>query len=220
MSDDESIDESEQQTEEQPADSDRAAEQSEEQPADGDQQSAQSDDGPADNDQPADQSDEQPAEKTDQPEQQTDHQPAEDQLEPLRGEPMDEAMRNKLELDLESADVTPATAKTGDCSSWENDPRGFAKAIADNYLRTEFDHMPGVVAPEGMSCWSSRPGGKVSDFCYLHYSDGWNVIVSLGNIPDYVKARAIAPERKPMCTYSYDCTDTGVLVFTRRGCYA
>ena len=221
MSDDESIDESEQQTEEQPADSDRAAEQSEEQPADGDQQSAQSDDGPADSDQPADQSDEQPAEEIEQPEQQADDQPAEDQLaEPSEGKPMDAATRNKLEVDLQSADVTPATAKTGDCSSWENDPRGFAKAIADNYLRTEFDHMPGVVAPEGMSCWSSRPGGKVSDFCYLHYSDGWNVIVSLGNIPDYVKARAIAPERKPMCTYSYDCTDTGVLVFTRRGCYA
>ena len=122
-------------------------------------------------------------------------------------------------LDLQSAAVTPVTAKTGNCSSWEKDPRSFAKAIADNYLSTEFDHMPGLVAPEGMSCWSSQPGGKVSDFCYLHYSDGWNVIVSLSNIPDYVKARAIAPERKPMCTYSYDCTDTGTLSFTKRGCY-
>lgn len=174
--------------------------------------------------QPAEQTDEQPDaqsdEETDQPEQQADDQPAEDQLaEPSEGEPMDEGMRNELELDLQSADAIPATARTGDCSSWENDPRAFAKIVADNYLSTEFDHMPGLVAPEGISCWSSQPGGNLSDFCYLHYSDGWNVIVSLGNIPDYVKARAIAPERKPMCTYSYDCTDTGTLVFTKRGCY-
>jgi hypothetical protein len=175
----------------------------------------------ADSDQPVEQSDGRAAEETGQPEQQSEEQSAEGQLaEPPEGKPMDEAMRNKLELDLQSAEVTPATTKTGDCSSWENDPRGFAKIVADNYLSTEFDHMPGLVAPEGMSCWSSQPGGKVSDFCYLHYSDGWNVIVSLSNIPDYVKARAIAPERKPMCTYSYDCTGTGALVFTKRGCYA
>jgi hypothetical protein len=168
---------------------------------------------------PTAQSDEQFVEQADQPDQQVDDQPAEDQLaEPSEGEPMDEATRNKLELDLPSVDVMPATAKTGDCSSWESDPRGFAKIVADNYLSVEFDHMPGLVAPEGMSCWSSQPNGKVSDFCYLHYSDGWNVIVSLSNIPDYVKARAIAPERKPMCTYSYDSTDTGTLIFTKRGC--
>jgi len=47
-----------------------------------------------------------------------DDQPAEDQLaEPSEDEPMDEATRNKLELDLPSVDVMPATAKTGDCSS-------------------------------------------------------------------------------------------------------
>jgi hypothetical protein len=162
---------------------------------------------------PAAQPDEESAEQTDPPEQQADEQPAEDQLaEPSEGGPIDEAMRNKLELDLQSADAMPTTAKTGACSSWENDPRGFAKIVADNYLNTEFGHMPGLVAPEGMSCWSHQPGGRVSDFCYLHYSDGWNVIVSLANIADCVKARAIAPERKPMCTYSYDCTDTGVLV--------
>src|SRR5206468_11706744 len=135
MSDDEPTDESEQQTEEQPGDSDQAADQSEEQPADGDQPSAQSDDGPADSDQPADQSDEQPAEEIEQPEQQADDQPAEDQLaEPSEGKPMDAATRSKLEVDLQSAGVTLATAKTGDCSSWENDPRGFAKIVADNYL--------------------------------------------------------------------------------------
>jgi hypothetical protein len=161
-----------------------------------------------------------PEEVTDETTAQSEEQSAEDQLaETSEGELVDQAIRNKLELDLQSVDVTPATAKTGDCSSWENDPRSFAKAIADNYLSTEFDHMPGLVAPEGVSCWSSQPGGKVSDFCYVHYSDGWNVIVSLSNIPDYVKARATAPERKPMCTYSYDCTDTGTLSFTRRGCY-
>jgi len=114
--------------------------------------------------------------------------------------------------------ATPTPAKTGDCSSWENDPRGFAKIVADNYLSTEFDHMPGLVRPEGMSCWPSQPGGKVSDFCYLHYSDGWNVIVSLANIPDFVKARAIKPEMKQRCTYAYDCTASGTLSFTRRSC--
>ncbi|HEU0209815.1 MAG TPA: hypothetical protein VFQ78_12665 [Candidatus Udaeobacter sp.] len=132
--------------------------------------------------------------------------------------PLDEATRNRLELDLQSEDVIPATLKNGDCSSWESDPRSFAKRIADNYLSTEFDHMPGVVGPAGMSCWASQPNKNVSDFCYLHYSDGWNVVVSLSNIPDYVKVRAIEPERKPVCTYSYDCTDAGTLTFTRRGC--
>ena len=51
--------------------------QSEEEPADSDQPSAQSDDAPTDNDQSTEQSDEQPAEETDQPEQQADDQPAE-----------------------------------------------------------------------------------------------------------------------------------------------
>ena len=78
----------------------------------------------------------------------------------------------------------------GDCSNWENDPRRFAHAIADNYLSTEFDHMPGLVGPVGMTCFSSQPKGKV-DTCYLHYSDGWNVVVSLSHMPDYVEARAI-----------------------------
>jgi hypothetical protein len=132
--------------------------------------------------------------------------------------PMDEATRNRLELDLQSAEVIPATPKKGDCSSWENNPRSFAKIIADNYLSTEFNHMPGLVGSVNMSCWSSQPKGTVSDFCYLHYSDGWNVVVSLTNIPDYVRARALDPERKPVCTYSYDCTDAGTLIFTKRGC--
>ena len=44
--------------------------QSEEEPADSDQPSAQSDDAPTDNDQSTEQSDAQPAEETDQPEQQ------------------------------------------------------------------------------------------------------------------------------------------------------
>lgn len=108
--------------------------------------------------------------------------------------------------------------KKGNCSRWENDPKAFAHAIADNYLSTEFDHMPGLVDQAGMSCWSSQPKGKSLDFCYLHYSDGWNVVVSLSHMPDYVSVRAIAPQRKPICTYSYDCTDKGTLIFTRRGC--
>ncbi len=220
----ESIDESEQQA----ADSDQASAQSDHQTTAGEEsadqpgdQSTNEEATPASEDQPASEE-----ERTGQ----FDNEPVEGaRSESTSGTPaatsgsegkaMDEAIRNKLELDLQSADVTPAPAKTGDCSSWENDPRGFAKIVADNYLSTEFDHMPGLVAPEGMSCWSSQPNKNVSDFCYLHYSDGWNVIVSLSNIPDYVKARAIAPERKPMCTYSYDCTGTGTLVFTKRGCY-
>ena len=63
MSEEEPTDDSEQQAEEQPTDS--------EQPA------AQSDDAPADSDQPAEQSDEQPAGETDQPTEQSEEQPAE-----------------------------------------------------------------------------------------------------------------------------------------------
>lgn len=105
----------------------------------------------------------------------------------------------------------------GDCSRWEKDPKAFAHIIADNYLSTEFDHMPGLVAPVGLSCWASQPKGKV-DVCYLHYSDGWNVVVDLRHTPDYVSARAIDPKRKPLCSYSYDCTDTGMLVLKKIGC--
>jgi len=121
-------------------------------------------------------------------------------------------------IDSQADILTPAKTKTGDCSGWESDPRGFAKAIADNYISTEFDRMPANVAKSGMSCWPSKAGGTVSDFCYLHYEDGWNVIVSLVNVPDYVKARAIGPERKQRCTYDYDCTASGTLSFTRRSC--
>ena len=67
MSDDEPKDES----------TDESEQQSDEQRADSDQPSAQSDDASADSDQPADQSDEQPAEEADQPEQQAEDQTAE-----------------------------------------------------------------------------------------------------------------------------------------------
>src|SRR2546430_8040936 len=67
MSDDEPKDES----------TDESEQQSDEQRADSDQPSAQSDDAPTDSDQPADQSDEQPAEEADQPEQQAEDQTAE-----------------------------------------------------------------------------------------------------------------------------------------------
>jgi hypothetical protein len=62
MSDDKSTDDSEQRSDEEPADSDQPA--------------VQSDDAPADSDQPAEQSEEQPAEQTDQPAEQVDEQPA------------------------------------------------------------------------------------------------------------------------------------------------
>jgi hypothetical protein len=36
----------------------------------------------------------------------------------------------------------------GDCSNWENDPRRFAHAIADNYLSAGLT-MPGLVGQWG-----------------------------------------------------------------------
>jgi len=121
-------------------------------------------------------------------------------------------------IDSQADILTPAKSKTGDCSGWESDPRGFAKAVADNYISTEFNRMPANVAKNGISCWPSKAGGTVSDFCYLHYEDGWNVIVNLVKAPDYVQARAIKPEMKQRCTYDYDCTASGTLSFTRRRC--
>jgi DNA mismatch repair ATPase MutL len=80
MNDDEpkeaSADDSEQQAEEQPTDSEQPAEQSEEQPADSDQPAEQAEEQPAESDQPAEQSEEQPAE-SDQQTEQSDEQPAE-----------------------------------------------------------------------------------------------------------------------------------------------
>src|SRR5690349_1506603 len=109
------------------------------------------------------------------------------------------------------------SAPKGNCSHYENDSKRFAHIIADNYLSTEFDHMPGLVRDTGISCWASQPNGKV-DTCYLRYSDGISVGVRLNHMPDYVSARALDPEKKPLCSYSYDCTDKGMLVFTKIGC--
>jgi len=120
--------------------------------------------------------------------------------------------------DTQTETPTPAKTKAGDCSGLESDPRGFAKAVADNYISTEFNRMPANVAKNGISCWPSKAGGTVSDFCYLRYEDGWSVIVSLVNVPDYAQARAIKPEMKQRCTYDYDCTASGTLSFTRRRC--
>jgi hypothetical protein len=119
---------------------------------------------------------------------------------------------------VDSEAAIPAKSKTGDCSGWESNPRGFAKAIADNYISTEFNRMPANVGQYGESCWASQPNSKGSDFCYLHYEDGWSVIVSLTNVPDYVRVRAVDPEMKQRCTYDYDCTGSGTLSFTKRHC--
>lgn len=73
---DESTDDSEQQAEQQPTDSDQAAAQAEEQPSDTDQAAEQTEEQPADSDEPPDQAQEQPAE-SDQPADQTEGQPAE-----------------------------------------------------------------------------------------------------------------------------------------------
>jgi hypothetical protein len=72
---DESTDDSEQQSNEQTAESDQPAEQSEEQPADTDQAVDQPEEQPAEGDQPAEQSEEQPAE-SDQPAEQVEEQSA------------------------------------------------------------------------------------------------------------------------------------------------
>src|SRR6266446_2674925 len=79
MSDDESknesTDDSERQSDEQPTDSDQPVEQSEEQPADSDQPVEQAEEQPAESEQPVEQSEEQPG-ASEQPTEQSDDKPA------------------------------------------------------------------------------------------------------------------------------------------------
>ena len=112
---DESTEDSEQQTDEQPTSSDQPAEQSDDAPADSDQPAAQSEEQPAeetdqavdqseeqptDSDQPAEQAEEQPAD-SDQQTEQSDEQPAEDQ-------PSDQAEEQPADSDQ------PATGASAD----------------------------------------------------------------------------------------------------------
>jgi len=112
---DESTEDSEQQTDEQPTGSDQPAEQSDDAPADSDQPAAQSEEQPAeetdqavdqseeqptDSDQPAEQAEDQPAD-SDQPTEQSDEQPAEDQ-------PSDQAEEQPADSDQ------PATGASAD----------------------------------------------------------------------------------------------------------
>jgi len=98
---DESTEDSEQQTDEQPTGSDQPAEQSDDAPADSDQPAAQSEEQPAEEtDQAVDQSEEQPAD-SDQQTEQSDEQPAEDQ-------PSDQAEEQPADSDQ------PATGASAD----------------------------------------------------------------------------------------------------------
>ena len=98
---DESTEDSEQQTDEQPTGSDQPAEQSDDAPADSDQPAAQSEEQPAEEtDQAVDQSEEQPTE-SDQPAEQAEEQPAEDQ-------PSDQAEEQPADSDQ------PATGASAD----------------------------------------------------------------------------------------------------------
>ena len=86
---DESTEDSEQQTDEQPTGSDQPAEQSDDAPADSDQPAEQAEEQPADSDQQTEQSEEQPAE--DQPSDQAEEQPA-DSDQPATGASADDTL--------------------------------------------------------------------------------------------------------------------------------
>jgi hypothetical protein len=211
MSDDESTDESEQQTGEQPADSDQPSE--------------QSDDAPADSDQSAVQSDEQPAEEADQPEQQSADQPAEqaeeqptDSDQPAEqsdDQPTDDTDKSAERFD-DTSGAPQKGAKKGDCSSWEKgSPMLFAKRLADHYIHNELGTEPARVK----SIWGfGSPAGTPMDNGGIVYTDGREIMVTL-HYPDHVIARGSKPPPLgPRCIYEYDCTPSGELVFTKRSC--
>ena len=213
--------------------------QSEEEPADSDQPSAQSDDAPTDNDQSTEQSDAQPAEETDQPEQQADDQPAEqaeeqpaDSDEPVEqseGQPAESDQPAEQSEDQPTDDTDKSAeqfddtggapqkgAKKGDCSSWEKgSPMLFAKRLADHYIRNELGTEPARLK----SVWGfGSPAGTPMDNGGIVYTDGREIMVTL-NYPDHVIARRSKPSPLgPRCIYEYDCTPSGELVFTKRSC--
>jgi chemotaxis protein histidine kinase CheA len=123
MSDDEPTDDSEQQSEEQPADSDQSAEQAEEQPAD-DQPEQQSDEQPAD-DQPAEPSEEQPTD-TDQPAEQAEEQPAESD------QPAEQAEEQPADTDqaVDQSGEQPADSDQSEASASADNTLAFAGGTA------------------------------------------------------------------------------------------
>src|SRR5450432_2557934 len=113
----------------------------------------------------------------------------------------------------QSDNAVPAKGnKTGDCSGWERDWQSFAKAVADYYIRTELGATPGLV--KTVSC-PPPPGG----LCWVYYEDGRQIGVSLFTPPRPVIARGYRPlPVTQRCTYDYDCTASGELVFTKLSC--
>ena len=232
MSDDEPTDDSEQQAEEQPtdseqpsaqsddapADSDQSTEQAEEQPTDSEQSAGQSDDQSAEEtDQSAEQSDETPTTQSDQPSEQAEEQPAEsDQsAEQSDDRPTDDTDKPAEQFD-DRGGAPQKRAKKGDCSSWEKgSPMLFAKRLADHYIRNELGTEPARLK----SVWGfGSPAGTPMDNGGIVYTDGREIMVTL-NYPDHVIARGSKPlPLGPRCIYEYDCTPSGELVFTKRSC--
>jgi len=123
--------------------------QSEEEPADSDQPSAQSDDAPADSDQPAEQSDEQPAEQTDQStEQSQEEQPA---------ETSDQSAQQTDEQAIKESDQ-PADQEEqadDDCSGWEQDPVSFSTYVAKYVAKMQIPPNVDVLA-KSVACKDER----------------------------------------------------------------
>jgi len=137
--------------------------QSEEEPADSDQPSAQSDDAPADSDQPAEQSDEQPAEQTDQStEQSQEEQPAEsdqlsEQSDEQPAETSDQSAQQTDEQAIKESDQ-PAEQEEqpgDDCSGWEQDPVSFSTYVAKYVAKMQIPPNVDVLA-KSVACKDER----------------------------------------------------------------
>jgi hypothetical protein len=149
MSDDEPTDDSEQQSEEQPAESDQSTGQSDEQPNDSDQSAAQAEEQSAESDQPSEQSEEQPAD-TDQPAEQAEEQPADsDQpAEQTEEQPTDDQSSEQTEEQpVDSGEpAEQAEEQTADSDQSE------ASASADNTLA----FAGGTASPGGGGTFEAR----------------------------------------------------------------
>jgi hypothetical protein len=214
--DDESAD-SQQESEQQPADSEQPSAQSDEQPAEQTEQSTgQSEEQPADSEQPADQAEGQPAD-SDQAAEESEEQPTDsDQpAEQSAEQPADDTNKWAEQFD-DTGGAPQKHAKKGDCSSWEKgSPMLFAKRLADHYIRNELGTEPARLK----SVWGfGSPSGTPMDNGGIVYTDGREIMVTL-NYPDHVIARGSKPPPLgPRCIYEYDCTPSGELVFKKRSC--
>ena len=149
---DESAEDSEQQVEEQPADSEQSTEQPEEQPAESEQPSDQAEEQPSESGQPAEQTEDQAADGD-----QTGEQPV-DSDQPATAATADETVAFAGDERAINESDQPAEQEEqpdDDCSGWEQDPVSFSTYVAKYVAKMQIAPNVDVLA-KSVACKDER----------------------------------------------------------------